>query len=144
MHKYIKRMFYRTNGELLNPLYHIFFWITLTMGLTFAFFPFSSGAVLSILYQQTQLNLPDFITSVWGLILVVISILNVLMLWFRTRGLGQVVGLSGACAWLYACIIYVFAHYWFGLLTLSLPNLAFWVYYYFKVSEYNLTGPHDI
>lgn len=144
MKKYLKRLVWRTEDELLNPLSHVFFFVALVFGLAFAFFPVVSGASQTVLYVLTKFSVGSTVSSVWGVCLVLLTLANTSMLIFRPRCMGGTVAAAGFMLWGYAAIIYSYGHFWLGLLGLAVPNLVFWGWYYFMVKDYHRNPPENV
>lgn len=142
MKRYIRRLVWRDNDVLINPLSHIFFLITLVMGLAFGAFPDFFHVETTVLFVQTLVSFPDLIANIWGWAMLAVSIANVILLMTRWR-FGQCVAMAGFMGWLYAALVYILAGYWFGLLAVAIPNLLFWVYYFMSISEYHNQPPID-
>lgn len=136
--KYLRRLVWRSEEEIFNPLMHIFFFISLVFGIAFTFYPGFFGADITVLWTLTKIHYgTTLVTSGWGVGLIALTILNTCMLMFRRPWMGGATAGLGFMLWLYAFFTYCLGHFWLGAVATSLPNMLFWVWYYFKVKEYH-------
>lgn len=142
--KYLKRLVYRSEGQLFNPLMHIFLFITLVFGVAFGIAPHVFGADQTVLYAQTLINIGHNASSAWGWGLILVTIGNTVLLATRIRWLGGIVSCCGFMLWLYALITYMATGYWLGSFAAALPNLLFWAWYYFRVKSYHRNPPFHV
>lgn len=123
--------------ELLNPFIHVYMYMMLVWGLCFTFFPEISGASETFLYQLTVLQAGDHITSIWGIICLIVVVCETIAFNQRTRWLGAGSTMLGFCVWLFAAITYAMGGFWFGLLVGAVPQLFFWAWLFFTVERYH-------
>lgn len=123
------------NGHRISFLAHLFMFQTLVLGVAFAFFGGTSGAEASVLYTLTQVYLPNFATSLWGLAAVGITVLNTVAIYFRNYTLARVASMGGFVIWLYAAVIYATGLFWLQMFVPAVVNMAFWGYLFIFVGR---------
>lgn len=129
-------MRYRPDGQRINFAVHLFFYITLMFGLAFVLPPEWLGTGASELFHFSQVHGVAFW---WGMAMLVTTALNTIMLGTRNTVLAQYAAMVGFLCWAYAFIAYAIQGFWFGLLVGAVPNLAFWIWYYFQTQYYRRT-----
>jgi hypothetical protein len=135
--RFFARMLFRTTGEFHNPLMHPFLLITATMGVSFVFFHGTLPVESSVLFQLTIGHLPDISASIWGVGALALSVIHLVAIQVRVPWLGKLTTMTGVLLWLYATILYGLFGFWLQVLTSGIPNLWFWVWYYFFVETYH-------
>lgn len=116
---------------------YLFFFITFAFGLCFTFLSSWSGADQTQLYQTSQLHLFDGVTNIWGGLCLWVGGFIVLNHITRWATLGSWTAFLGAALWSYAALVYLFDHFWFGLIVAALPNLVFWTFFYLRATRYH-------
>ena len=134
--KALQRLIWKSQDERIHPLAHVFFFITLAIGVFFTFFADSSGVLATVLYTQTVAAFGDTVVSLWGIACLVVTALNTLMLLTRKSVFAYAATYGGYGVWLYAAITYAVGGFWLQLCVTALPNLAFWVWYYLAAKRY--------
>lgn len=116
-------------GQTLNPLMHVFMFITLVFSVGFLIG--DPSVTTTALYTQTAMVGGSAINS-WGLVGIVTLILHTTGMLLRSRLGLEMLRLScfgGFYLWLWASVIYLGAGFYFQFLAAALPNLAFWAWY---------------
>lgn len=116
-------------GERLNPLMHIFLYLTFVFSFAFVFG--IGGVTESALYMET-FELGINAVNSWGMVGLATTLLHTIgILWRGKYGI-QLMRLSifgGFYLWLWAAIVYFLGGFYFQLLVGAIPNLAFWTWY---------------
>lgn len=136
MNKYVSRLYYLRPGEPHNPLMWPFLIITIALGIAFTFFTGTEPVQASVLYKLTIAHLPDVTASVWGIAALCVSGLQIASNMLRKQWLGRFQTWAGTLLWLYAVMLYGIYGFWLQLFTSGLPNLVFWIWYFFYVRRY--------
>ena len=119
----------------INPLFYPFLFATFVYGFGFLFFGWWSGVESSSLYQSFY-GLHSILPAIWGVCATAAGLFAMALLLFRHGAYGHVAAQFGWLVWLFAAIVYGIGGYWLPLFTVAVPNAYFWVYYYFKVKQY--------
>jgi hypothetical protein len=147
MKKILRSLVYteKEGKEFINPLMHLFFFITFVFGFFFVFFTGAESTNAIVLYQVSVAYFSGTAISFWGYLAMGITVLNTFCLIVRGRvglALLPIVSLGGIYLWLYASVIYALEGFILQLLAAGIPNLLFWVYYGWKIigfrADYNL------
>lgn len=133
----LKNLVYADETTYIHPLIHLFLYITLAFGLSFAFFPVLTGADQTVLYALTSIEHGGWATSLWGISAIVVTALNFVAFAIRKPWFGQPVTMLGFMIWFYAFYIYLSGGFLFGALVSSLPNMLFWAWQFISVSRYH-------
>lgn len=132
----IKRLLFDPAGTGRNLLVHPFFLVTLAYGLAFVFFPSAPFVTATILYQLTLVEFGGVALSTWGASLLGLTVLNTTALLFNKYALAKTSAMIGVTAWFYTFLLFALGGFWLQVLVHSLANMYFWIWYYFKISEY--------
>lgn len=137
MNKYVRRLVYFTDDgdEKLSPLIYLFLFMTVVYSVAFMFFPpGESNTLYTVLHHFGA----DKFWAGTGLTVLVLN--NITFIW-RIPPLSKFVAMLGFLMWLYAVIVtFAYGAAVVGL-AVAVPNLLFWVWYYFKTVEYErVTG----
>jgi hypothetical protein len=137
MNDWLKDFAYRLSHDRdsvrLNPLIHIFFYITLVNGIFFTFLTGIDSVQQSVLYVHTKQAFGTTPLPFWGVCAILVTVVNTWAIYTRRRRTIANSGLAGFAVWLFAFIIYAQDLLWFQMLAGAVPNLAFWTWYYFRV-----------
>lgn len=117
------------SGAFLNPLMHVFLYITTVFSVSFLLG--IDSVTLTVLYQQTA-NVGAAAVNVWGLVGVATMILHTAGMLVRGRwGLPMLAaaGFGGSYLWLWAATVYITGGFLFQTLAGAAPNLLFWAWY---------------
>lgn len=136
MKRTLYRLMHNRDGKFLNPLMHIFFYITLVNGLFFSVFSFTNGVQESVLYKHTQDAFGTAPLPIWGVCAMLVVAINTAAIYFRHRTWLGTGGMLGFLVWAFAFFIYMQDGLWFQMAGVALPNLLFWTWYYFRVKWY--------
>jgi hypothetical protein len=132
----LRRLVWRTDTERLNPLIYPFFLTTLAYGVGFLLFGWWSGVGASSLFQ-TMLSIHSWMPEIWGGLATLVSAGNVwMMIQRKYRWLGEAVSYGAVLLWLFACVCFAMNGVWLVILTVGVPNLWFWLWYYGRVKRY--------
>lgn len=132
-----KRLVYRTPGKMHNFLMYPFLLMTASYGVALTFFQHTTPVQESILYSLTVISLPESVLSVWGVVALVVSVVNFVALILRKRSLGTFVSMLGFLLWLYAFWLYLLNYYVLQLFFAAIPNLMFWGWYYVSINKFH-------
>jgi hypothetical protein len=137
MVNYVKRLIYvdATEKQKINPLFYPFLWATFVYGLGFVVFGSFNFVSVSSLFQAFY-TIHPWLPRVWGGFAIVAGAAAMALLLLRHGKWGDIASMFGFLVWLFALIVYALNGFWLVLLTVTVPNLYFWVYYYFKVKWY--------
>lgn len=122
-------------SQRVNPLIYPFLFATTLYGLGFLFLGDWSGVSTSSLFTAT-IALHKFLPALWGLFASLAGILGFVTLLVRQPFLGEAPSFLGFSVWAFAAFVYILNSYWLVLLTVALPNLYFWVWWFFRVKWY--------
>jgi hypothetical protein len=125
-----KRFRFGAPAEFLNPLAQIFFAINLIDGLSFLFFS-GSSAVQSIGFAA----LAPHLVVPFGVLLLVVSLLNVALLVTNRFYWGTAAAMLGFLVWVFATVLYLTGGLYLAMLIHPLPQVAFWAWYFFAVKR---------
>lgn len=136
----IKQFWYnvghRPDGSRINIMYYIFFYYAAVAGIAFAFLPGVLGADRTVLFQQTIASHgTSHPTSWWGIALLFTVAINIVGIGIRNASTITTGAFMGVLCWLYALVTYIEAHFAYGVLAGSVPQLTFWIYYYLRVNK---------
>lgn len=139
MNRYVKRFIYVDDSEerKINPLFYPFLGATFFYGVGFVFFGWSSGVNRSSLFiAMTEMHV--WIPEVWGFFAILSVFMAFVLILTRTFPvIGSSAAIFGFLVWLFACWVYILGGYWLMLLTVAIPNLSFWLYYFVRVKWYS-------
>jgi hypothetical protein len=127
------RLTHNRDGERLNPLIHIFFYVMLVNGIFFTFFTGFDTVQESVLYQHTRDAFGTLPLPFWGTCAILVTVGNTWAILYRKVKTISWFALAGFAVWLFAFIIYLQDGLMFQLLAGAVPNLIFWTWYYFRV-----------
>lgn len=132
-------MVYRPDGIKRNFLSHTFFYVTFVFGVFFTFFYQTDSVGQSVLYKVTKANVGEFPLPIWGLCAILVAVLNTAGIVAGRVRLVRVAAMGGFLLWLFAGIAYLLAQGWFQFLVAAVPQIVFWIWYYFKVGDFQRT-----
>jgi len=136
MNKYFSRVTSSSRGETFNPLMWPFLLSTFSYGIGFAFIlPFTKIAGTSSLFNAMS-SLGNSLPIIWGAIAIITILCGLTFLMFNIPPVGKASGLAGACLWLFASSCYIATGEWLVLLSVAVPNLIFWIWQYFSLSQF--------
>jgi hypothetical protein len=138
MTDYLKRLRYiDDDGKVtVNPLFYPFLFATLIYGLGFTLFGWTSGVNTSSLYGAL-VAMHTFLPALWGSVAILAAFLAFFaILTRRTHVVSASAAMSGVLLWLFAAITYLQGGYILVILTVALPNMFFWVYWYVRLKWY--------
>ena len=137
MNKYLKRLIYVDSSETqkINPLLYPPLLATLVYGSGVVFFGWWDGVALSSLYQAMSGMYP-WLPQIWGLFAMVSAASAAVLLLIRRGWWGETAAMTGFLSWMFALFVYMTGGYWLVVITVTLPNLYFWTYYYLSVKEF--------
>lgn len=137
MTNYVKRFIYLDASEKvrINPLIWPFFFAIIVYGFGFALFPDFYFVNSSSLFQSFD-SVHHWLPRVWGAAGVIAGVSALAMVALRRTILGGTAAMFGFLVWLFAAILYAMNGYLLVFLTVSGPNLFFWVYYYIRLKWY--------
>lgn len=137
MTNYVKRFIYLDASEKarINPLVWPFFFAITIYGLGFALFPDFYFVNSSSLFQSLA-GVHDWLPQIWGAAAFISGASALAMVALRRTILGGTAAMFGFLVWLFAAILYAMNGYLLVFLTVSGPNLFFWVYYYIRLKWY--------
>lgn len=85
------------------------------------------------------------IPPIWGALLLFVSIANYFVLAYRLLNLGAATAFIGFLCWMFASIMFAQQANIVILLSVGVPNLWFWVWYYLRVKLYfKLVAQHMV
>ena len=139
MTNYVRRLIFIDANEKMriNPLFYPFLLASFIYGLGFLFGGITgwTGVTSSSLYTALY-GFHSWLPQIWG----VGSTLaggSALTLMLRRKGAyGEAAAMFGVIVWLFAAITYAMGGYWLVLVTVTGPNLYFWVFYYLRLKWY--------
>lgn len=137
MRSRLNNLIYVSEDKYINPLIHVFFYVTLAVGMAFVFFPDVTGAVDSRLYELTTVADGSHATSLWGIGALIVTAANFIAYAYRKPWLGPLVSMAGFMLWFYAFWIYASGGFLYGALVTSLPNMVFWAWQFVQVRKYH-------
>lgn len=137
MTNYIKRFIYVDEEQRtkINPLIWPFFFAIIVYGMGFALFPDFYFVNSSSLFQSLD-GVHHWLPRVWGAAGVVAGASALAMVTLRKNFFGATAAMAGFLVWLFAAILYAMNGYLLVFLTVSGPNLYFWVFYYMRLKWY--------
>lgn len=133
MNRHLERLVFAAPGRHINPLAQIFFFITLFEGIAFTFFS-NAHAVQTVLLFVLGGHATGIL---FGVGLILLSILNVVTLVTRHFILGRTAAFMGVLMWFYAVILYALGGFWIQLVIHPAAQVAFWIWYYFALEGYD-------
>jgi hypothetical protein len=137
MSDFIRHFTHITKTEKQNPLLYLFLLETLVWGVAFAFFSAASPVTDSFLHMLTVATFGSTFAFVWGIMAILAVLGSLAGIYLRRSWLGQAVSLTGFCIWLYATIMYISGGYMLHLFAVALPNLLFWLWWFFLIQGYH-------
>lgn len=135
MTNYLNRLrFLDSKGKIrVNTLAFPFLFATGAYGIGFALFNKFSGVSKSSLYQAMY-EVGPHIPILWGILAIAAATLAMLLLITRILGVvGEASSMMGFLVWLYAAFIYLDGGFYLVLITVALPHVYFWGWYYTRV-----------
>ena len=133
----LRRLVYRKPGQYHNFLMHPFLLMTASYGVALTFFAHTAPVQQSILYSLTVLVLPKVVMSAWGIVALVVTVLNFVGVVVRNKTLGTTVAMLGFMLWFYAFFVYALSGFWVQVFFAAIPNLMFWGWYYYTIHDYH-------
>lgn len=119
------------SGLTLNPLMHVFIFLTLAFSVAFLFFGDTTSVSASILYIET-IGVTQSALNLWAIIGIATVTSHLTGLLIRGKigdFLMRITWFGGFYMWLWAAVIYIGAGFWFQLIVAAVPNLLFWTWY---------------
>lgn len=130
------RLIYRPDEKRRNFLSFIFFYTTFSFGLFFTAFYNTDSVHDSVLYEVTERNLGDIPLPIWGACAMLVVVVNLVGIVVSNAAVVKAAAMGGFLVWLFASIAYMFTDEDFQFFAIALPQVVFWVWYYFKVGEF--------
>lgn len=130
----IKRLLFKDTGEPLNFLMHPFLWVTLLFGVAFVFPALFGVAGGNLLYQATVAHFGMVGAFVWGTLCLLLTVVNSYFIIYRKWQGASWSALIGEGVWIWSFLVYMLGGFFFQALVLSLPNMYFWGWYYFRAA----------
>jgi len=124
-----KRLRYNENGEPYHPLMYPPLIASFAYGFGFTFFT-ASWVTTSSLYQA-MFAIQSWLPHVWGIAALIAVVLNLVSLVFRHRKYEPPPTFLGVLVWLFALLVYLLGGDYLITVSVTLPNLLFWIWYYF-------------
>jgi hypothetical protein len=137
MSKFTRQFTHITDSEKQNPLMYLFFLETLAWGLAFVAASGTSAVEATVLYSQNVATFGVTIGTIWGVVAVLVVLGSLIGIYLRKSWLGQTVSLGGFAVWMYAGFLYMLGGYWLHLLAVALPNILFWIWWFFIIQSYH-------
>jgi len=139
MNKYLRRLIYRTDTKKHNFLMHPFLLMTASYGFALTFFQHTAPVQQSILYVLTTTSgvLPDATLSIWGVMALVVTVVNFVGVILRNKTLGTTVSMMGFLLWVYSLFVYAMFGFWLQVFFVSIPNMMFWGWYYISIHSFH-------
>lgn len=135
----VRRLFYLDNETPINLLIYPFFLATAAYGVGFVAFGKTRGVEASSLYQAMA-SLTPALPAIWGACALAAVILAVTLILTRQKGWGDAAALFGAVVWIFAMSCYAVTGGWLLVFAVTLPNLMFWIWYYFRIAHFKRLG----
>jgi hypothetical protein len=143
MNKYISRLTSSARGEVFNPLTWPFLLATFAYGVGFSiFYPYTDALGTSSAFTAMY-NINPAFPQVWGIMAVLTIVLGITFLLFNIPPFGKVSGLVGFALWLFVAICYAINGDWLVMLSVSLPNMWFWIWQYLSLSLFRREDAED-
>jgi hypothetical protein len=136
MRKFARNLVYRPDGSPINPLAHLFFYITFVFGAAYVFFGDTAPVQASILFIESKSQFNSSVLSIWGVAAIITTMLNTWLIGSENTKNSHWGAMLGFLLWMYAFLVYALGGFWFQLLATAIPNLAFWAWYYFAIIRY--------
>lgn len=137
MRRFAHRFFWKTDSQRFEPFLPFFTLLNLAIGVLFAFGVLIPPVVGLQLFTALPQILPGGLSATaWGIGLIVTFIGHCLEMYWRARGIGPMVAMTGFILWLYALTVYVSQASVLGILAIALPQLFFWAWYYVSAKDY--------
>lgn len=133
--KYLRRMFYFNGDELINPLFHLFHLSTVVWIVSMAFLGDHASVQACGLYQSL-VDMSDEAVVWWGRIGLVVISLNFATVLLRKPWISKLVAFMGFLLWCFSCWAFALSGLWVHMLSIGLPHMLFWVWYYFETLRY--------
>ena len=129
------------SGQNLNPLMHIFIFVTAVFSIAFLFFPVTCGIGQSVLYTQT-LAVSGLAVNHWGIVGIITVSCHFIGLLIRGRvgsNFMRITIFGGFYMWLWASVVYLSGGFIFQFFSMGVSNLLFWGWYawHWRKSKYN-------
>lgn len=134
MKNYFKRLTHIDKDQPINFLAAVLLYITFALGMCFTFFPKASGADDSVLYQATTTHVGAGYINIFGIVLLIVTALNITTLLARHPMLGDLAALLGFMSWVFVGTMYGIVGFWYGVFIYAVPNITYWVWYYRRIS----------
>lgn len=132
---FLTRLTRSARGELYNFLIYPFLLSTLAYGVGFAIFKGTDAVNKSSLFDSMH-SISPFLTDIWGWLAIAVIVVGVYVLVFDKPPVGRANCYVGFLLWFFAAVIYVLSGGWLTLFSVTVPNLMFWTWQYFSLSEF--------
>jgi hypothetical protein len=143
MNKYIERLTTSPRGERFNPLIYPFFVATLFYGLGFLLLGGETGVKDSSLHAA-MLSLGGYVPLLWGAAALTAIVLGVVFLLTQKKTIARLSAMVGFMVWVFAAGGWLFTGGWLLIFTVATPNIYFWVWQYFSLSEFQREAAYDL
>ena len=125
---------HKPDGEYINPLAHVFFYITFIFGAAFTFFGYTDTVRTAVLYAQSERQFGSWSLSAWGVCAMIVTVWNTYIIIARKPNSAG--AMLGFMLWLYAVLIYLSGDFYFQILVAAVPNLIFWGWWYIRLRRF--------
>lgn len=128
----LNRLRYNSEGKPYNPLMYPFLLTTFAYGFGFTFF--NEAWVSSSSLYMAMFEMRTWMPNVWGAVALTAIVLNVITLMTKHLQVAAAAAFLGAMVWFFAFFVYMLGGDWLIMISVTLPNLLFWIWYYIEFS----------
>lgn len=141
MVKILRRFTHLDNNTKINVLIYPFLLATLSYGVGFLCFGAWAGWVTKSSLFTAMTAIHPWIPFIWGACGLVAVLMAILFIGTRKAlGLGDTAALFGSLVWLFAAFCYALTGGYLLVFAVALPNLIFWIWYFFRLSSFRRSG----
>ena len=141
MKRFVSHIRYKADGTKVNPLIHVFFFVTLVFGLGFTIFYNEPSVQQSILFSQTISLFGLGQIKFWGALALFTAVGNWWVHGVRLRKAISPFAILGFLLWAFAFFIYLQSGFWFQLFAGALPNMIFWAWLWLDIKRFERDNP---
>ncbi len=118
-----------------NPFMHLFMMIALVWGIGFTVLNDTQSVQDIALYTLMLAESGSAAVMAWGVVQLLVLLLMVIAVSFKQYNFGRYVSIIGYLLWAYAFALLVPELYWLQIITLCVPQVLFWSWFYTRMSS---------
>lgn len=137
----VRRFTHLDNNTKINFLIYPFFLATLSYGIGFLCFGSWAGWIAKSSLFTAMTAIHPWIPFIWGGGAIIAVVAAILFIGTRKfLSIGDTAALFGSLVWIFAAFCYALTGGYLLVFAVALPNLMFWIWYFFRLSGFRRRG----